>query len=629
VSRSRTGFLAGEPLLLVAFILLALYFAQPLLVPIALALTLNFLLSPAVMLLEKAKIPRMPAVALVATVAFCLLGAIGWIVARQLIGVAQELPSYRTNIRNKIVAAHKPAEGSIGLAIVAVQEIEQELVTAGEEPAGTRPGRAQGAAPSSADEKPTPVKIVQPVRDQFYSLRDILLSALKPLGTAVIVIVFTIYMLAKREDLRNRLLLLAGMSHISLMSRALEDASSRISQYLVLQFLVNAGYGICFGVSLYLIHVPNATLWGVIAALIRIIPYVGTAMGCFLPLVFSFAVFSTWWPPILVLAVFLTLELITANFVEPWLYSSRTGISSLALLATAIFWTVLWGWPGLILSTPLTVCLIVMGRYVPQLSFIHILLGDEAELAPEARFYERLLSLDQAEAHSIADRFLDTHSLLELYDSVLIPALTLAEEDRHKGALDDTKSDYLFLSASELVAELSEYRQTNSPTTVPEPPENPCAVVCIPAAADDHADELTGMMLAQLLEQRFHHTLLLNPGSISAEVLSRLAEEPRTVICISALPPFTFTATRALCQRVRQLLPNNHIVIGLWNTPLSDRKRIEQFGSGKPDAVLNTLAEVIAKIDEWESLPDKAATQTSASSKLLPMEEATSEVAGI
>jgi len=601
VSRTRNGFLTGEPLLLIAVILGTLYFAQALLIPLALALTLNFLLAPAVLWLEKAHIPRTPAVGITVVVAFCLIAGIGWVVASQLLGVAIKLPNYRTNIRNKIIAAHKPTEGSLGQAIRMIEDIGEEAF-AGNTNTNADPNQPADKLARPEIVKPTQVQVIEPVGNQFSSIRDMLLHLLGFVGMGVIVLVFTIYMLEKREDLRNRLLLLAGMSHISLMSRALEDAATRISQYLVMQFAVNAAYGICFGFSLFLINIPNATLWGVIAGLLRVVPYVGTAVGCLLPLLFSFAVFPTWWPPLMVLTIFVLLELITSNFLEPWLYGSRTGISSLALLATAIFWTVFWGWPGLVLSTPLTVCLIVMGRYVPQLSFLHILLGDEAELAPEARFYERLLAMDQLEAHAIADRFLNGHKLLELYDTILIPALTLAEEDRHKGSLDESKSNFLFLSASELVAELSEYNDKSAAEDA-APEENRgdnCAVICIPAAANDQADELTAMMVAQLLERNAHQTLLLSPTSVTAEVLSKLAEEQRTVICISALPPFAFTATRALCQQLRHYLPHNRIIIGMWNSDPSARKGVEHFGAGRPDAVANTLAEVIAQIEEWD-----------------------------
>jgi hypothetical protein len=466
------------------------------------------------------------------------------------------------------------------------------------------------------------VRIIDPDRSQIKDASQLALTILRPVGTIGIIIVFTIYMLLKREELRNRLLLLAGMGHISLMTQALQDAATRISQYLVMQLAVNAAYGFCFGAGLFFIGVPDATLWGVLAALLRIIPYVGTATSLILPLIVSFAISGTWWPPLLVLGLFLVLELSVTNFIEPWLYGSRTGISSLALLAMAIFWALLWGWPGLVLSTPLTVCMVVLGRYVPQMSFLHTLLGTDAELSADAHFYERLLAMDQPEAHAIADRFLEGKPLVELYDSVLIPALSLAEQDRHQGALDDVRSNFLFLSIGELVAELTNYRPkdptnpvdfvpndtASTPNALPEkvtPSAGPLtlarkefAVVCI--SASDQADELSALMLAQLMEQADHSTLLLSAESLSNELLDTLAKEPETVVFISALPPFAFSHARAICQRVRTHLPANRICIGFWNSPDDPDQTIERFGNGRPTVILTTLSQALQQVAQWQ-----------------------------
>ncbi len=304
------------------------------------------------------------------------------------------------------------------------------------------------------------------------------------------------------------------------------------------------------------------------------------------------------------------LEFTTSNFFEPWLYGWRTGISALALLASAIFWTLLWGWPGLVLATPLTVCLIVLGRHVPQLRFLHVLLGEDAELTPEAKFYERMLAMDQNEAHSIADRFLNKRPLIDFYDSVLLPALGLVEQDRHRGSFDETRGNYLLLSATELVAELSEYKAEailatsgngTAPVTNPEPAElhlKRAPVICIPAG--DQADELTAMVLAQLLEQSCHNTLLLPTASVTPEILERLGQDPGTILCISALPPFVFTQTRTLCQRIREQLPENRILIGLWQSPQSAEMMRERFGSARPDRVVTTLADALAQIEQWQ-----------------------------
>jgi predicted PurR-regulated permease PerM len=596
-----TEFSRVGPFLVLAVTVLILYFARELLIPFAFALTLAFLLAPAVSRLESRRVPRVLAVAITGILAFTIICGVGYVVARQLLNVARSLPEYRTNIKEKIASVHSSALQSIEDAGKAIEDIGGDVVQ-------------NNPAPNSA-QPPIPV---QPVRiidqTQFESTTGLFMRFLRPIGTFGVVIVFTIYLLMKREDLRHRILLLAGMGRISVMTQALQDAATRISQYLLFQAAVNAAYGTFFGFGLFLIGVPNATLWGVLAAILRIIPYVGTATSLILPLIVSVAIFSSWSQPLLILALFLTLELTATNFVEPWLFSSRTGISSLALLAMAIFWALLWGWPGLILSTPLTVCIVVMGRYVPHLSFLHTLLGTDAELSTEALFYERLLAMDQQEAHAVANRFLDGKPLVELYDSVLIPALTLVEQDRHQGTLDDVRCNFFFLSIGELVAELTDYHQKELPngSISPEPPPprsriSDFAIVCI--SASDQADELTTHMLVQIMERAHHQTLHLPNASVSTEILESLANEPNTVIFISALPPFAFSQARAICQRVRLHLPHNRIVIGLWNTPDDPDQTpdltIERFGNGKPTVIVHTLAQALRQVTLWRQQPTR------------------------
>jgi hypothetical protein len=270
----------------------------------------------------------------------------------------------------------------------------------------------------------------------------------------------------------------------------------------------------------------------------------------------------------------------------------------------AIFWALLWGWPGLILSTPLTVCIVVLGRYVPKMSFLHTLLSTDAELSAEALFYERLLAMDQQEAHAVADRFLEGKTLVELYDSVLIPALALVEEERHQGVLDDVRCNFFFLSIGELLAELTNYHQKEDGDSALRAPRFPMqedfAVVCI--SANDQADELSTYMLVQLMEQASHQTLHLL-ASVSDEILDALAKEPNTVIFISAVPPFAFSQAHTICQRVRSHLPDNRIVIGIWNTTEdADQTHdltVQRFGSGSPTAVVNTLAQAVRQVTHW------------------------------
>jgi predicted PurR-regulated permease PerM len=582
-------------LLVLAVTVLILFFARDLLVLFAFALMLAFLLAPAVSRLEAGRAPRVVAVAITGLLAFTIICGVGYVVARQLLNVARDLPAYRLSIEKRIASVHSPAEQSLAKAFIAIEEISGDLASSA---GNTAPGLQQPVA------QVQPVRIVDSDRSQLQSAAELLLRFLRPIGTLGVVIVFTIYLLMEREDLRRRLLLLAGMSRIGVMNQALQDAATRISRYLFFQVVVNAAYGTLFGFGLFIIGVPNATFWGAFAGILRIVPYVGTTTGLVLPLVVCVATSSSWGAPLLLIALFLTLELTTTNVVEPLLFRSRTGISSLALLTMAIFWTLLWGWPGLILSTPLTVCIVVLGRYVPQMSFLHALLGADAELSAEALFYERLLAMDQREARAVANRFLEGKPLVELYDSVLIPALALVEQDRHQGVLDEVRCNFFFLSIGELVAELTDHPQRESGDSAALAPrfgmQQDFAVVCI--SASDQADELTTHMLVQLMEQASHQTLYL-PSPVSDEILDSLANEPNTVIFISALPPFAFSQARGICQRVRSHLPGNRIVIGLWSpTEEPDRTQeltVERFGNGKPTVVVNTLAQAVRQVTQW------------------------------
>ena len=441
-----------------------MYFAREILIPFAFALILSFLLTPVVAFLQRLRAGRAVSVLATLLLSIVALGGIGWIIANQLVDVANQLPLYRQNIQAKIEAFHIPVTGQLGHAAESVKEIVGELTSPGaESPSSPRRSRnrKQPDAPP-APVSPMPVRMVQPPSSGWSQLRDLGTPALAPLGRAGMVVIFTIFMLLKREDLRNRLLRLVGLGQLNLMTQALDDASGRVSRYLLMQFLVNAGFGTLFGFGLYLIGVPYAALWGAVAGILRIVPYVGTLVAATLPLALSLAVFDGWLRPLLVFLLFAVLELIVGNVVEPWLYGAHVGISSLALLVAAVFWAVLWGPAGLILSTPLTVCVVVLGRYVPHLSFLHVLLGDEPVLAAEAQIYQRLLAMDQLEAHTVVDQFLKGRPLVELYDSVLIPALSMAEQDRHKGAIDAVREEFLFLSINEMIAEFSEYQVAES-----------------------------------------------------------------------------------------------------------------------------------------------------------------------
>jgi predicted PurR-regulated permease PerM len=586
-------------------VIAALYFTREILIPFAFALTLTFLLTPGVKLLERLHTGRIVAVLTTVLVSIFAVGGMVWIIANQLVDVANQLPLYRENIHAKVEAFHFPAKGQLGHAAESVQEITRELVNGGAA-APAPPSRNQSrnlTQPTTA--APMPVEIIQPPTTGWTQIRELGTPVLAPLGQAGIVIIFTIFMLIKREDLRNRVLRLAGLGQLNLMTQALDDAAGRVSRYMLMQFLVNAGFGAVFGFGLFLIGVPNFALWGVVAAILRIVPYVGTLVAATLPIALSLAVFDGWLKPMLVFLLVAGLELIVANFIEPWLYGAHVGISSLALLVTAVFWAVLWGPAGLILSTPLTVCLVVLGRYVPQLSFLHILLGDEPVLSVEAQVYQRLLAMDQLEAQTIVNQFVKGKSLVELYDSVLIPALSMAEQDRHKGAIDAAREEFLFLSVNEMVAEFSEHPSEESssepdsasdaPSVLPAPID--ARVLCL--AAHDRADEITAAMLAQMLERKGFATLSFTMAGASPNDWFALIDAGRSdVVCISAVPPYAFGPARAMCQQIRERYPKLKLVVCVWGFTGDPQKAMARFERSQPDRLSTSIAEAVVHVQE-------------------------------
>ncbi len=582
--------------------IVALYFAREILIPFAFALTLTFLLTPVVALLQRLHTGRIVSVLTTVLVSVVAAGGIGWIIASQLVDVASQLPLYRQNIHAKIEAFHLPSTGHLGQAAKSMQDIAREITAPG--PASPSQGQIQKQAKTPpAPLSPVPVRIVPPPSNGWTEFRDLGTPVLAPLGRAGMVVIFTIFMLFKREDLRNRLLRLVGLGQLNLMTQALDDASRRVSRYLLMQFLVNATFGALFGFGLYLIGVPYAALWGVLAGILRIVPYVGTFVAATLPIALSLAVFDGWLRPLLVFLLVAGLELTVANFVEPWLYGAQVGISSLALLVSSIFWTVLWGPAGLILSTPLTVCVVVLGRYVPQLSFLHILLGDEPALAAEAQIYQRLLAMDQLEAHTIVVEFLKGRPLVELYDSVLIPTLSMAEQDRHKGAIDAAREEFFFLSIDEMIAEFSEYQLAGKSSEedsapAPDAAERPDArILCLPA--HDRADEITAAMLAQILEQKGLAALSFpNAGPSPNEWIGWIEARRSDVVCISALPPYAFAPARAMCKQIRERFPKLKVVVCVWGFSGDMDKAKARFERTQPDRLSTSLAEAVEHVQE-------------------------------
>jgi hypothetical protein len=430
-----------------------------------------------------------------------------------------------------------------------------------------------------------------------------------PIETSVIVIIFTMFMLVKREDLRNRAIRLAGRGRLSLMTQAFDDASRRLSRFLVMQFLVNAVYGSLFGLGLYFIGVPHALLWGMVAAFLRFVPYIGTFVAAALPVAMAIAVFPGWRQAGLAFAVFVLLELIVSNVIEPMLYGAHTGISSLAILVAAVFWATLWGPAGLILSTPLTVCLVVLGRYVPQLKFLEVVLGDEPALPPEQLFYQRLLAMDEEEARSIAEAHLkgkDKNKNKEtqvesFYESIIIPALRLAEQDYYIEALDDVTRNFILRSTREVIEdvddelpEVSSHASTNENGNGKRSlVRSPLKISCVPLRSG--SDELVAMMLAQLLRNQGYRVSQVRAGGVE-ETVAETSKHGANIVCVSCLPPFAAAAVRFLCKRLKAELPQAQIIVGLWHLEGGVAAARERLGSVCPGFVTTNLPEALAEV---------------------------------
>ncbi|HTD88930.1 MAG TPA: AI-2E family transporter, partial [Candidatus Binatia bacterium] len=399
-----------------------------------------------------------------------------------------------------------------------------------------------------------------------------------PLSTFGIAIVLTIMVLFQREDLRDRFIKLVSGGDLNVATQAVDDAAQRISRYLVTTLLLNGMYGVPVGIALYFIGVPNALLWGLLCTLLRFIPYLGPWIAASFPIMLSLAADPGWTKFFLTAGLFVMNETISNNFLEPWLYGHTTGVSNVALVAAAIFWTWLWGPVGLFLSTPLTVCLMVMGKYVPGLEFLSILLGSQPVLEPHARFYQRMLAMDEEGILNLALEYRTQYSIEDFYDQILVPALIMAEEDRHNGTLAEVRQKFIIEGTRELIQELAQEDAVAIPKGEP--------IICIPAR--DDADELAGLMLQDIVGRRGVAMKVLSVASLPAESGESIRYEGARTVCVSALPPAAVIPGRNVCKRLKQHQRDLRIVAGVWSpkaAPADLRKRLAPWA----DSVVTRL----------------------------------------
>jgi len=573
----------------------ALYFARVVFIPFSLAVLLAFLLAPLAVTLRHWGLGRLPSSIVVVLFSFLVVGVIVGFMTSQLAGLAHKMPEYQQNVRQKVEKLRNSGGGMINRMTRIIRNVTDELTPPAPAPAKSRPD----------EEKPVPVEIRKTTFSPLEFVPNVLGSMLNLLMTALIVVVFVIFMLIQREDLRDRLIRLLGAGRVNVTTKALDEAASRVSRYLAAQLVVNLVYGALAGVGLFFIGVSNPVLWAIIAVLLRYIPYLGIWIAALIPAAVVFAVDPGWVKVLLIFGLFIGIDVLVYNFVEPKLYGSSTGISPLAILLAAVFWTWLWGPVGLLLSTPLTVCVVVLGRYVPSLEFLSVLLSDTEVLPPETRFYQRLLAMNAEEATEVAEEFIKGKSLEELYDSLIIPALSLAERDRHRGRLDKEREDFISKTTRFLVEDLAERAEeltagnNKSPTDEESKParngvaNGELTALCIPAR--DEADEIAAQMLVQLLNKRGLSAKSMDSQALASESLEQVGKDNPQVVCVAAIPPLGYLHTRYLCRRLRTEYPKLRLI----GAVLTERD-VEDVKKRRPavaaDDLATSLKQAVAQI---------------------------------
>jgi predicted PurR-regulated permease PerM/methylmalonyl-CoA mutase cobalamin-binding subunit len=592
-------------LLLLAFVVAALYFGRSVFVPIALATLITFLLSRLVTRLER-WIGRIAAVLVTVIAMFSIFAGASWVIGRQVIDLADKLPDYQANIVAKIRSLKLPAAGPLARFSSSVHVLQSELAAPSPAPSTDRTRDDSSTRTPPPVASPIPVKIIEGRSAIPQLMQETLSAILSPLGTAALVLLLVIFMLLKREDLRGRLIRLVGQGRISTTTRAMEDAGRRVSRYLSTQFLVNTCYGICVAIGLQFIGVPNAALWGVLAGVLRFIPYVGPWAGALLPVVLSFAISSSWFTPLMTISLFIVLEAIVSNVVEPWLYGANTGVSPIALIISAVFWTWLWGPVGLVLSTPLTVCLAVIGRHVPRLEFLGTLLSEDQALAPHEEFYHRLLSFSTDTAEEFATKYLETESLTSFYDKVLIPAIAAVEIDAHSGSLVAEQRTSALQRIHEIIDDFSGWEasgndkdEQKSDDVIGVAPRIGSRVLCLPAGA--YRDELAGEMLAQLLRKQGFEAENLPARLKDEELIDRTLEIQPECICVSVLPPTSIAQARHLCSAIRERFGSVTILLGTWSGRFDAEKLRERLRAKQVSDVAVSLADAVQRVSKMSA----------------------------
>jgi predicted PurR-regulated permease PerM len=579
-----------QPLLqvvILAFALFCLGIAQEVFIPIALATLVTFVLSPVVERLQRVRVPRVAAVIVTVVLAFSVVGGLGWVLASQVTTLADDLPQYRSNITRKIRELRRVGKSdSLEKAQSTVKEVIGELQKDGSVPV-KRPPQAVVV------EKPPPVGLA--------GLRATLAPIADVLAMAGFVVVLVIFMLIERQRLLERVIRLGGTARVTLTTKILTEVAERVGGYLQMQSLINAGFGAAIGTGLFLIGAPYALLFGVLAAILRFVPYVGAWVAAGSAALVSIAVFDGWREPVMVLTLFALVELSIYLVIEPLLYSHSAGVSPLALLITLAFWTWLWGPIGLILGTPLTVCLVALGRHVPEMKFIVVLFGDEPVVTTDVAVYQRLLKGDEAGARGVLEEYVKQHPDADVHTDVLLPVLSRVRTDAARAALTVAESAFIAGAIARVVDDLDTAGRQRDEADLEAPPAD-AELHALTCPARDQVDAAALRMLASRVAADDVRLEPTEPGMLAAEVVERVAATEPAVVVVGTLGVAGVGHARYLIKRLRARFPELPLVAAYW--PASgdaDDAAAGLIGAGASD-VATTLRETRERMLQYRRL---------------------------
>lgn len=563
-------------LLAVVLVTALLWAAKAVLLPLALGIILAFTLTPLVRVCDRIRLPRFLGVALTMLLALGAVGGVGYVIADQFSDLSRQVTQYTSSMREKAADLRMGNDAAFRKFARTVERVTEQL---------------DGNATDLRNAQP--VRVIPARLTPSERLHEAATTIFEPVASAIIVLVLVAFMLGQREDLRDRLIRLSGTDNVTLTTRFMDEAANRVSRFLVAQTLINVCLGTLVAGGLYWIGVPYAALWGGLTAVLRFVPYVGTLLAALLPASLAFAIFPGWAETLQTLAMFFVLDMVTGYFVEPVLFGQRTGVSSFALLVSALFWIWVWGPVGLLLSTPLTVCIAVLGRHVRSLRFLAIIFSDEPALAPHVRYYQRLLARDEDEANVLASRKVTELGAAGVMDDLLIPALALAGQHRAQDEITAEDFEFIMESTAEIVGQIQARQKASR--------EGSSRVLVLSAHAP--ADRLALEMLCTAAAAAGHAVDLVNNElGIDATIDAAIGASAQ-LICIVAVSPTRGAEARNYCRRIRAARPDVKLLVLRPLPDASDTTRsVARMKEAGADYVATSIQQALQEIGQLLAL---------------------------